>query len=404
MAGAKFSAPSLDWTKHPSAHALSNGAVDDFEIGFADLGSLVLSYASDDDSVADAISQALDANKYVNVGVDVEFDATEFWCPLHAGDRFYGQRREAEQLVGLPSLHELGLHGDDVHVVVVDQGVNESSFPNNFAGGWHNGSIAPGSAQNGHGSMVARNVTLCAPNAKILDCPLIPPRITALPKFMANAVAAYSAILAFITKYQQASTQSHGAWILVNAWAVYDRSAESERGNYTADPEHPFNLIVGDCAETKVDVVFAAGNCGEHCPDGRCGIHDTGPGESIFGANAHPKVLTVGSVRVDELWIGSSSQGPGPSGLAREKPDLCAPSHFSENGEDGGDNLGSSAAAGMAAGVLALLRSPDSKQAHLSPVAMYERLRTTARNGGNPKWDNRLGYGTIDAQAAHERV
>ena len=89
----------------------------------------------------------------------------------------------------------------------------------------------------------------------------------------------------------------------------------------------------------QFDIIFCAGNCGGACPDGRCGPNDFGPGRGIWGANAHPSVLTVGAVRTDTSWIGYSSEGPGPgrpplNKLANQKPDLCAPSHYVEPGGD----------------------------------------------------------------------
>jgi subtilisin family serine protease len=153
--------------------------------------------------------------------------------------------------------------------------------------------------------------------------------------------------------------------------------------------------------------VFAAGNCGEPCPDRRCGLQDTGPGRSILGWNAHPKVLTVGAVRVDGLPVALSAQGPGRlarkgSGStdytdnlrARQKPDLSAPSHFRESDDASEFNTGTSAACGFAAGVLAALRSVPSGRG-LCPEAMRSLLRDNARPAG-AGWDPRLGFGTIN--------
>src|SRR5205823_643362 len=117
--------------------------------------------------------------------------------------------------------------------------------------------------------------------------------------------------------------------------------------NYSANREHPLNIIVGQAA-SEHDVVFAAGNCGQFGPMARCGVHDVGPGHSILGANSHPDVLTVGAVRTDGLWLGYSSQGPGA--LYPDKPDLCAASQFSDNEDAYAGNTGTSAACALAAG------------------------------------------------------
>ena len=102
---------------------------------------------------------------------------------------------------------------------------------------------------------------------------------------------------------------------------------------------HPFIQLIDQLAAKNFDIIFCAGNCGGVCPDGRCGPNDFGPGRGIWGANAHPSVLTVGAVRTDTNWIGYSSEGPGPgrppfNKLANQKPDLCAPSHYIEPGGD----------------------------------------------------------------------
>ena len=63
--------------------------------------------------------------------------------------------------------------------------------------------------------------------------------------------------------------------------------------------------------QEHVDVVFAAGNCGEFCPAPRCGKVDRVPGHSIWGANSSSAVITAGAVLTNEMWLGYSSQGPG---------------------------------------------------------------------------------------------
>ena len=52
---------------------------------------------------------------------------------------------------------------------------------------------------------------------------------------------------------------------------------------------------LGSIVNDGIDVVFSAGNCGQFCPDRRCGETDRGPGHSIWGANSHPRVLTFGA-------------------------------------------------------------------------------------------------------------
>jgi hypothetical protein len=191
-----------------------------------------------------------------------------------------------------------------------------------------------------------------------------------------------------------------GDWVIVNAWAIFDRRQEYPRGSYTGDSQHALNLAVSRAVdEDNLDVVFCAGNCGQFCPDLRCGPADRGPGDSILGANSHPSVLTVGAVRTDTMWLGYSSQGPGQPGLETNKPDLCAPSQFCETDDANLVNAGTSAASAVAAGVVAGLRSGwDSKK--VSPSQLIQVLNATARKVVSSTWEERYGHGIIDAKAA----
>jgi hypothetical protein len=239
--------------------------------------------------------------------------------------------------------------------------------------------------------MIAENIRKVAPDVRIFDLPMIPPRILDIPEFFnENANAAFDTMLNAIAKRS-------GHFILVNAWAIYDRSSESAKYNYTSNPDHPFNRLMDKAVAAGHDVVFGAGNCGEFCPDPRCGAADHGRGNSIFGANSHPKVLTVGAVRCDRIWLGYSSQGPGK--LDEQKPDLCAPSEFIENDDASTHNNGTSTATALAAGVLACLRGrwPVSV---VSPEDMRDTLNQTTTRVGSA-WSRETGNGILNARQAH---
>jgi subtilisin family serine protease len=189
----------------------------------------------------------------------------------------------------------------------------------------------------------------------------------------------------------------------VNSWSTFNRASEFPAGDYSNNPNHLFNLKVTEAVEAGVDVVFAAGNCGQFCPDPRCGRNDRGPGSSIFGANSHPRVLTVGAVRSDGLWVGYSSQGEGQPNLAKEKPDLCAASEFHETDDAGMIATGTSAATALAAGVIAVLRQ-QWPATIISPDRLKAILIATAHQPAGTGWNERLGYGILDANAAFEKA
>jgi hypothetical protein len=174
--------------------------------------------------------------------------------------------------------------------------------------------------------------------------------------------------------------------ILSNSWGMYQKSWAPD---YATNANHPFTRKVVQVINAGVLVTFAAGNCGSQCPSGRCGA-DTGPGRSIWGANGHPDVITVGAANIQDQWIGYTSQGP--AALDPKKPDFCAPSHF--KGARSSDN-GTSAANPICAGVIALLKSHDPK---LKQKRVKEALGETAKNLCAPGWDRNSGFGMIQAE------
>jgi subtilisin family serine protease len=195
----------------------------------------------------------------------------------------------------------------------------------------------------------------------------------------------------------------------VNPWGIYDRRSEYPLGGYTENPLNLFNLLVAVAVLQDIDVVFAAGNCGQFCPDNRCGERDRGPAHSIWGANSLEPVLTVGAVRADDMWLGYSSQGPGQPRLAlgAEKPDLCAASQFCEDDDAFSINSGTSAACGLAGGVVAALRSRWDTSS-VPPRRLKQILNQTARRPVGVPWSRslreRLGHGVLDAKAVFDEL
>jgi len=193
--------------------------------------------------------------------------------------------------------------------------------------------------------------------------------------------------------------------VVNNSWGMFDRSEDEpigSPGNYSANPNHPFNQIVGALVAAGADVCFAAGNCGGNCPDGRCGNDDVGPGKSIHGANSHPDVITVAALTVNRERLGYSSQGPG--GLTARKPDVAAYSHFTgSNIRPGVPDSGTSAASPVIAGVIAALRQA-ADNATFPPASMKGLVQRTAVDVDGNGWDYDLGYGAVDAAAAYNAL
>ena len=351
----------------------------------------------------------------------------------HAGA--FGTRRRARELIRAGELVSRGLDGSGVNVVIVDRGLNCSALEGLAPGSWGGGlnlglpgqpTIKAGSAPaRSHGMMIARNVLDLAPKAKIYDVPLLPPLIGYASLFASTANAAFHAIAQMIAKLLPAQGDR---WVIVNAWAIFDRSTEYPEHDYTRNVHetlqvgggsptinigHPLNHLIGEMVSGKdglprVDFVFGAGNCGQFASPHRCGALDRGPGCSIWGANSHPDVYTAAAVTVNGSWLGYSSQGPAawptrdtwPDDKWKEelaqKPDFAAPSQFYEDDDKSTLNSGTSAAAAVAAGVIAAIRS-EPRWASISPWDLKSAMRRSAR--GADGWNQRTGCGIIDIPA-----
>ncbi|MBS0241791.1 MAG: S8/S53 family peptidase [Proteobacteria bacterium] len=340
----------------------------------------------------------------------------------------FGTRAMAHRLIGYDELRRRGLSGRGVNVVIVDRGLNRVALAERYrqatfgeglaveladADGRSNGRIAPGTAPiNSHGMMIARGILELAPEATVHDVPLLPPQISEPSVFASTAHATYQGLLDLVDR-----ARAHGAtdrWIIVNAWAVFDRSSEwppgdytrnghlalamQDRTNFSLEAGHPLNEIVGAVVDRGIDVVCGAGNCGQFTEASRCGITDRGEGCSIWGINSHPKVVTIGAVSVDGQWLGYSSQGPATwGGNDNLKPDVVAPSQFRDDDDAASLSTGTSASTAIAAGVMTAVRShPMASPLNMPPGALKAALRSSAYNMfGAP--NTRMGAGRIDA-------
>jgi hypothetical protein len=331
------------------------------------------------------------------------------WCANTGRGRRFATRAQAERMIGANALSAAGLAGKNVKIMLVDHGISRDYIDNlglgeRYGGGFHwpvDGEIrVPGKADEPylkmtreHGSMMARSLLALAPEATIYDFPLIPPRIVDVTSFAAMAVLPFF-LIRFIGSFIP------GPWVIVNAWGISNRFGEAIWGEYTNRANHPLNVQIGLCGNTH-DVVFAAGNSGQFCPDPTAGPYDRGPGQSILGANGHPDVSSVGAVRTDTMWIGTSSQGPGPDDFAiggagaNEKPDFCAPSWFVERHDAALRSGGTSAATAIAAGAISAIRQ-DWSTAAVPPSELRAKLRAHARRDWHTSWNGRMGAGIID--------
>ncbi len=129
----------------------------------------------------------------------------------------------------------------------------------------------------------------------------------------------------------------------------------------------------------------------------------------ISGQAARPDVITVAALDAHDAGLNDvepfSTQGPSPiffpSAITRPKPDLTAFDGVSTTLSHFNPFFGTSAAAPHSAAVAALLLS---KNPALSPAQLQGILTSTAVDIASPGFDNRTGFGRIDALAAANAV
>lgn len=325
-------------------------------------------------------------------------------------DNGFGTATDVAQKLGVTHIWNAGYTGSGIVVGIVDGGITAHgrpvpigvwpAIPQSPASGnvidgypladW--GTTAEGWYE--HGNMIAFDVQAMAPEAQLWDLRIWQPGV-AFPSYVLNALAGYQRA---INTYR-----AHGVpQILVNSWGLYDAANDPD---FAFNPRSNIALAVEAALDAGILVLFAAGNCGDGCPftsESLCGSGSRGPGASILGPNGHPEVMTVGAATLRGEWCGYTSQGPAglpPSDL--DKPDFCSYSQFdgffpNETGFRPYDG-GTSAANGIAGGVVALLKQarPDLTQEECKRL-----LRDTARPIRTPAALEGAGAGIIDARRA----
>jgi subtilisin family serine protease len=324
-------------------------------------------------------------------------------CLVCPGGPAVGTDQDVAALLGVAALAAAGMDGYRVPVAIVDTGVNlahlraKGRTPRfNSRRSWTPAGVAtrPGQHPVGHGTMCAYDVGIAAPKSTLVDHAILlseTPGETAMSGLLSDAVLAFSKLLGIA----QGMAAGRRALVVNNSWGMFSPSWDfpvGHPGNYSDNPAHPFNVIVASLEAAGADILFAAGNCGRDCPDGRCQF---GPTRPICGANSHPSVLSVAGVDTRKRRVGYSSQGPGR--LAPDKPDLSAYTHFRGSGVYPSDG-GTSAACPVAAGVVAAVREKCPASV-LSPAELRTLLFKTATDLGGTGFDHDFGWGAVDGAA-----
>lgn len=344
-----------------------------------------------------AMAQILERPDVVNVWRDTPI-APFGTCPIAPCDCSPGTPRgtmaDVATYLGVSELWTAGFRGAGMVVGVVDGGITAQGRPvkpgettrriPRVIGGWPVADWGTeASAWNEHGNMTSTDVLGMAPEAQIYDL-----RISGGAGIPATISRALQAFQWAIDQHRANGTPQ----VLSNSWGIFQESWDN---TYARNPNHPFTRKVLEALDEGIIVLFAAGNCGGTCPDNRCGP-DNGPGRSIWGANSHTRVMTVGAVNKNEEFVGYSSQGPGA--LDPNKPDFCCVTHFT--GYHNSDS-GTSAATPILAGAVALLKQavPAATQ-----DGIKNALRSTAKDIGPGGFDQHSGTGIVRVKAAWDRL
>jgi subtilisin family serine protease len=359
------------------------------------------------DKAEEFVKQAKKNPAVVGVFADVPI-APIVACP---GSPAIGTDADVERVLSVPAMRRCGMDGTGVLVAVVDTGINLQHLQargknpiTDPARSWTwNPAVLPFQSPADHGTMCAYDVLIAAPRAALLDVALL--HSTTFPTLLSDAVRAFRHLLTLLT-----SSPTPLSLVVTNSWGKFPVHRDFPMGhpsNYSHNPAHPFNVIVASLERAGADILFAAGNCGVTCPDGRCVNPDTGAtvtANTIVGANSHPAVLTVGGVDVTNALAGYSSQGPGA--LTHDKPDLCGYTHFHGSGVYPADG-GTSAATPVVAGVLAAVRCRlprNPANPATSPASIRALLRSTARDLGSVGYDLAFGHGVVNGSALVARL
>lgn len=352
----------------------------------------------DDDGVV--LSEAMAAPGVVGVYADPVIEN----CLTCIGDPPVGTHRNVARLLEVDKLKRAGMTGQGVNLAIVDTGMNVAHLrakgqPAKLGTNKHftpaGVTTRPGQHAVDHGTMCAFDAGIAAPDATYLDHAVLLSQTqgpTAMAGLLSDAVRSF----AKLRRVLDATPANRRALVVSNSWGMFDPAWDfpvGHPGNYSDNPRHPFNVIVASLESAGADILFAAGNCGRDCEDGRCNFRR----RPVCGANSHGRVLSVAGIDTKRKRVGYSSQGPGR--LAAQKPDLAIYTHFKGSEVFAPDpDGGTSAACPVLAGLVAAVRTKYSAT-RLSPASLRALLVKTADDLGGVGFDNDHGWGTPNTTA-----
>lgn len=397
-----FAPVSLPGVEPRTATAVPYVSGEKFDLAFAPKQSTYIVRAEVDEAKIDDLASQ---KAVVGVYADVPIEPT-IVCP---GSPPQGNDADVARLLCVPQMHQIRMDGSGVLLAIVDTGFNTAYLAAHgrpvtldATRSWvPSPGMVAGNAPVDHGTMCAFDAAIAAPKAIFLDIQLLRSTTAGFLGFLSDAVKAYRHLCDIMSAPRRPG--DNRSLVVSNSWGMFHPSWDlpvGHPGNYSDNPNHPFCRIVAALERLGADILFAAGNCGADCPDGRCqGVTKN----AIYGANGHPSVLTIGGVDISKARVGYSTQGPGR--LSRDKPDLCGYTHFRGSGVYSADG-GTSAATPVVAGIVAAVRSkrpyvPNNPAA--SPASMRALIRSTAEDLGTAGFDFDHGFGVVGGCALYRR-
>ncbi len=363
-----------------------------------------------------------------------------FWVnpPIHLCSRApqsaWGTDGDVKNHLCVSQMKDLKMTGEKVLVAIVDGGIDRELLKKVCADSrvplpsprFYDYPKLPIHEKNNtqHGTMVAYDVLLAAPNCTLIDIPLpfYPDKAVSMTSpieaTLKDAYLAFDNLYSLMQEMRKNSIdelKGFKSLVITNSWAMYNPKEEhplsSAHGKYSDNPQHPFNQLIHKMDNAGIDILFAAGNCGETNPDPRCG----GQCNNIYGANSHPDVLTVAAATVSydndttkNYRLGYSNKGEGL--LKKTKPDVAGFAHFGvelSQPQKGFNQIhaGTSTACALVAGVVAAIRSlnPYSDPSTQSPQQIRDIILKNTQYGAGPDKDWNIGtpaeYKIFDGKA-----
>jgi hypothetical protein len=201
-------------------------------------------------------------------------------CPITCiNSPAVGDTAGVASAVCVSKLRTAGMTGAGVLLAIVDTGINlpylrsRGLNPNfNSSRSWvpvipGQPPLVPGNLPVDHGTMCAFDALIAAPDSMLVDIAVLQsrrPGRTVMEGLLSDAVLAYSFLHQILSGPRRPG--DFHSMVVSNSWGMFRRQWDfpvGHPGNYSDNPNHPFNRIVGRLAQAGADILFAEAIRGE---------------------------------------------------------------------------------------------------------------------------------------------